>query len=137
MPVELGVAIGALLLSVVTIVVARRVAEQRHWFDQPNARSAHARPTARIGGVGIVVSFIAGGGSILIHHHTLDCSTAIGFAGIAATAILGFADDLLRIRAIARLIIQLSITATVVVLLRHFGATPLLTAGGVMGWLTE
>lgn len=83
---------GALLSWILTGAVLRYAVAAR-LIDEPNARSAHSSPTARGGGVAIVVSFllltlwlgVAG---------TLESALCVAiFGGGALVAVLGFIDD--------------------------------------------
>ncbi len=47
---ELELALGACIISVLSVEAWRRIAEARQILDVPNARSSHQRPTARGGG---------------------------------------------------------------------------------------
>src|SRR5262249_61443035 len=53
-------ALVVVALSVLLTGVVRRYAIARSLLDHPNARSSHAAPTPRGGGVAIVVTFCAG-----------------------------------------------------------------------------
>jgi UDP-N-acetylmuramyl pentapeptide phosphotransferase/UDP-N-acetylglucosamine-1-phosphate transferase len=130
---DLAVVGASFVASVVTIFVVRALATRRKWLDHPNSRSAHAMPTARVGGVGVVVSFVAGSAFTLYHHGATGLATEATLMGIVAIAALGFADDVLRLRATVKLAIQIVIATTTVALIKHAGATPLLGDHGALG----
>ncbi len=103
-PGELLAAAGvALLVSTAVAGWFRRWALRRALLDMPNARSLHAVPTPRGGGVGIVAGFMAGfavwvalGGGI--------SPRALGWlAGALLVAGVSFVDDLRSLSARVRL----------------------------------
>lgn len=82
-----------LLLSFLLTAGLRRYALASNIIDIPNARSSHAVPTPRGGGVAIVLAFLLAL-PILVWAQliTLDVLIAVGGAG-ALIAIIGFMDD--------------------------------------------
>lgn len=82
----------------------RRYALARSIMDIPNARSSHAVPTPRGGGVAIVLAFLAAlGGMALLGAVSVDALLALGGAS-ALIAVIGFMDDHGHIAARWRLI---------------------------------
>ncbi|AUF97463.1 glycosyl transferase [Pseudomonas sp. 02C 26] len=82
----------------------RRYALARSIMDIPNARSSHAVPTPRGGGVAIVLAFLAAlVGMALLGAVSVDALLALGGAS-ALIAVIGFMDDHGHIAARWRLI---------------------------------
>jgi Fuc2NAc and GlcNAc transferase len=106
-------AVAASSISLLGTHLVRRVARARHLLDRPNGRSAHVRPTPRLGGIGIMCAFLP------VATVTVVCSG--GGAGALSTVIttgiiaaLGLVDDLRPLPARWRFGVQLA-AATVVV----------------------
>lgn len=116
------------VVSLALTAVLRRYALARSIIDIPNARSSHAVPTPRGGGVAIVISFLlalvalAAGGQ-----QDLGGLVAVGGAG-ALIATIGFMDDHGHIAARWRLLGHFLAAAWALVWL---GGFPALT---VFGW---
>lgn len=71
----------------------RRYALAKSIIDVPNARSSHAVPTPRGGGIAIVISFTASLLTLVILGYApLGASVGVGGAGLI-TAVIGFMDD--------------------------------------------
>ncbi|MDR0702974.1 MAG: glycosyltransferase family 4 protein [Azoarcus sp.] len=88
-----GLAAATAAASLALTALLRRYALRRHLLDVPNARSSHARPTPRGGGLAIVASFaaamaVAGCAGLL----PMPLIQASIFAG-GIVAVIGFADD--------------------------------------------
>lgn len=80
-------------VSLILTAVLRRYALARSIMDIPNARSSHAVPTPRGGGVAIVLAFILALTLMVADSGIgLDGIVALGGAG-ALIAIIGFMDD--------------------------------------------
>ncbi len=85
----LGTFIGSLLLT----PLIRRFALKSRLVDVPNIRSSHERPTARGGGLAIVVTYFAALiGLFLIDYVPLYLVVAFAVAGLPVAAV-GFWDD--------------------------------------------
>jgi Fuc2NAc and GlcNAc transferase len=96
----IAVGLGCLVLSVAVTWSARELARRKHLLDRPNARSAHKTPTPRLGGLGIVVPFLAG--SLFVVRAASDGQARAFSAvllGTAAMAVLGLVDDVTALRA--------------------------------------
>lgn len=73
--------------------ILRRYALRYRWLDVPNARSSHARPTPRGGGVAIVSVFVAGlTGLALAGVVSMSVLVALSGAGLLV-ALVGWLDD--------------------------------------------
>lgn len=88
-----------------------------HWVirwniaDVPNARSSHARPTPKSGGVAIATSFLVGMVVILFFHDAApvpDMPFAIFLAMIGVTFAAALADDLIELAPFIKLFCQLA-----------------------------
>ncbi len=78
-------------------------------IDHPNARSAHARPTPRAGGVGVVLAFVAG--MLVLYLGARFARIADpAFLGVIAAAVaigvVGLVDDMRHLPASVRLLAQ-------------------------------
>jgi UDP-N-acetylmuramyl pentapeptide phosphotransferase/UDP-N-acetylglucosamine-1-phosphate transferase len=125
-------ALGLVLSAGLTFAVgiaARRLS----WFDFPTPRSAHSQPTPRIGGVAIIVAFLAT--ALLLPGEHWQGPEIAAFVAILAVAILGLVDDVWGVSLVGRLAIQIVVAASFVIYLRTSGASPLLTADGMGGAL--
>jgi UDP-N-acetylmuramyl pentapeptide phosphotransferase/UDP-N-acetylglucosamine-1-phosphate transferase len=91
----------------------REVALRRSLLDRPNDRSAHVRPTPRLGGIGIMCAFlpVAAATVVLADGGAGALCTIIATAIIAA---LGLIDDLRPLPARWRFGVQLAAAAVVV-----------------------
>jgi UDP-GlcNAc:undecaprenyl-phosphate GlcNAc-1-phosphate transferase len=128
-----AVALALLSAAVARLMIARPI------LDHPNARSAHAQPTPRGGGLGVVAAFIAG---MLVLYQTATFARVADaqFIGVilAAVAIAAVAlwDDVRELPARLRLLAQLAAALVAVAsgLVVHRLAIPWL---GVveLGWL--
>ena len=103
-----------LIASMLLVAAVRSWAHHKQVLDHPNARSLHVRPTARGGGLGIVVPVCVGIGvlSFLVAEVQPAAMWLIGSALIMAG--VGFADDLRSLPAIVRLGAHLFAAALVV-----------------------
>ena len=101
---EITTVVLAAFLSYVGIAWFRRESVARNWFDVPNQRSSHSRPTPR--GAGLVVV------TICLISYVLIASLAPGtfswgyLAGAVLLAAVSWADDLYSISAKWRLAIH-------------------------------
>jgi UDP-N-acetylmuramyl pentapeptide phosphotransferase/UDP-N-acetylglucosamine-1-phosphate transferase len=108
-----GVLVAALVVSLLGTWLVRRLALARQLLDRPNERSAHVRPTPRLGGIGIMSAFLpvaaatvalSGGGAAAL-------CVILATAAIAA---LGLLDDLRPLPARWRFGVQLAAATAVV-----------------------
>lgn len=124
-----AVALGA---SLVCAPIAREVLEARGVVDQPNARSSHAVPTVRGGGVAFVVVALTVIAWVAVRVRDFDW-----LAILAATSLLAavsFVDDVRPLGARARLAVHLVCASLLVYLVRR--SPPEGSAGvGAVLWL--
>jgi UDP-N-acetylmuramyl pentapeptide phosphotransferase/UDP-N-acetylglucosamine-1-phosphate transferase len=93
--------------------IVRRVALARSLVDRPNQRSAHTRPTPRLGGIGIMGTFLPTAAVVL----WLGAGARESFVVLGATAlisILGLVDDLRPLPARVRFGVQIAAALAVV-----------------------
>lgn len=85
--------VGFFFCSLFLIGACRRYALRVHMLDIPNARSSHITPTPRGGGIGMVLTFLAG--SILTASSSALPPGVMANALLACSlvAIIGFIDD--------------------------------------------
>jgi UDP-GlcNAc:undecaprenyl-phosphate/decaprenyl-phosphate GlcNAc-1-phosphate transferase len=93
----------ALVVSLLTTPVAKRLAWRIGAIDMPRERGLHQFPTPRLGGLAILAAVIASGLVFLPHNRE---TTAI-LIGAAVIALVGAADDLLELAADFKLVGQL------------------------------
>jgi UDP-N-acetylmuramyl pentapeptide phosphotransferase/UDP-N-acetylglucosamine-1-phosphate transferase len=125
--IALFAATGAVSLG---LAYACRVVAARHaLLDQPNARSAHAVPKPRLGGVGVIGAFLLAG--VALYAAGLVPGTVlVPLAATGAIALLGFIDDLWPLPARWRFGVQLAAAGAVVAF--RFAALPQ-AAGPLLG----
>jgi len=117
----LAAGVTAVLAGLLTPALARW-AHRRDFLDIPNHRSSHVIATPRIGGVAVVCSIVAGVGLLQVSGLGVGRDAAIVLFGAVAIAALGLADDFWSLSAVARLLVQSVIAASVVQLI---GSAPL------------
>lgn len=105
----LGVFVGTLFLSLFLTPLAIRVALRNRILDQPGEHKTHATPVPYLGGVAIVVSFaiviaVAAG----LDSSTLGTDELVKILAIGVgLAIMGLIDDLRKLPAILRLVLEI------------------------------
>lgn len=106
----------AVVAAFVGAVVMTRVMEifsrQQGLLDEPNERSSHVVPTPRSGGIGIIAGVACG---FLVTAGWQDAEVSLIFAVALALGLVGFADDLGRVRILGKYLAQL-VAATIVTL---------------------
>jgi Fuc2NAc and GlcNAc transferase len=128
------IASGALALSAVLTRVVLQLASRHGLLDLPNERSSHTTPTARGGGIAIV---IASGIALVLLGIRAAVEPALILAllgGGAAVAIAGFIDDRRRLSASTRLLVHLLAALAALVTL---GGLPAIEIGNHLvrfGW---
>ncbi|MGA2570173.1 MAG: glycosyltransferase family 4 protein [Terracidiphilus sp.] len=129
-----------ILFALVFLVSALLTAGVRHYLlrrgimDRPNARSSHATPVPRGGGIGIVLAFLCAV-VWLVHEQAVPAGLASALVGGGiAIGLVGFLDDRFRMAAWPRLIVHLLAAAWAV---RCFTAmSPGVFTGGPRGWFS-
>lgn len=125
LPVLLLAAIAVFVLSGITSRIALAVLTRRGVLDHPNARSTHARPIPRGGGIGFMaVILVAMGIAAATGEGHATLSVLVGAAFIVA---ISFADDLRSRSRLVRLTVQAIAIATVLATMPDTG--PVLAAG--------
>lgn len=103
MPELLVPFVVSLAVTVVGVPVVRRVLLARHVLDLPNARSSHAAPVARGGGIACAAGVLA---AVAVASAS---GTPVPWALVGVALLLsgvGLADDLVRLPAVPRLAAQ-------------------------------
>ena len=124
-PYILGALAAAAATAFVATPVAMWLAKRLGAIDQPGAaRRVHARPIPRGGGLAVAVAFVGVGLVALRLVEGLDRAPELGslgsreiivlFGGAALAAVLGFADDVLQLRARWQLLLQLVLAGVAV-----------------------
>jgi Fuc2NAc and GlcNAc transferase len=128
------VSVGTGVSSIVLTGLVRRYATRRNMLDVPNARSSHALPTPRGGGLGIAVTFAAALVSLALGR-LLDVKSVIVLlmsGGIVAAA--GFLDDRHSLPARARFGAHVAAAGLFVMWIDHFSASWLAEIGLGYQW---
>ncbi len=101
-------AVGAACAMPAVIVLLRRLGV----LDVPNARSSHARPTLRGGGLGVAVGVVAGVAvGLLVAGQGID-ATVVAVLGVPlGLGVLGFVDDVRSLGVRSRMLCQLALGA--------------------------
>lgn len=106
----LALALVAAFAAVATWAI-REVATRVGALDTPNSRSAHVRPTPRLGGIGIMMAFLPAA-SVAVASHGGQGALVIGTT--ALISLVGLLDDLRSLSARVRLGAQVVAAALVV-----------------------
>ena len=78
-------------------------ARRRDLLDRPNHRSSHVVATPRLGGIALVLGFVAGIGVLRVAGSPIGPDSLVVVAGALAIALLGLADDVRHVDALVRL----------------------------------
>jgi len=119
------------LLSLLLTFCWYRHSLRRQWFDVPNARSSHSRPTPTSGGVGFLLVCL--GGLVALRVAGMLESReflVLLLGGVIAT--LGLADDSLDLSVRVRVLVQLAVVA--LMLLLAPGLPPLFLGSWQLPW---
>lgn len=126
-------AVGVAVLSSVLVAVLSRRLHAAGIVDAVGARSSHAQPTPRGGGLGFVAAATIGWIVAAIVSPGVSATPLLGVAGAGlAVAAVGFLDDLRGVPAIARLLVHLGAAVAGLGSLSAFesiGGGPLIVAG--------
>ena len=111
------VALAAFVIAITGTGLMRQYALQKNLVDVPNARSSHASPTPRGGGIAIVTGFFAS--LLLLAYLGLIDRRMSGalLIGGGATALVGFLDDRRHLRASVRFGVHLAAAIWVLIVL--------------------
>lgn len=123
---------AAFAIAFVVIALARRTPLAARLADTPNARSLHATPRPRVGGLGVMAGSLA---AILVSG-SMELRILAGCA--LGLALLSLADDLRHLPATVRLAGHFA--AALVAVLGPLGAPPLAIAVPLvlaLGWMTN
>jgi UDP-N-acetylmuramyl pentapeptide phosphotransferase/UDP-N-acetylglucosamine-1-phosphate transferase len=123
---------AALSIAAIVIALARRSSLSARLADNPNARSLHARPKPRVGGLGVMA------GSLAVILAAGSAELRIVGACALGLALLSLADDARALPATVRLAGHLA--AALVVVLGPLGAPPLAVAALLvvaLAWMTN
>lgn len=127
-----------ILLFVISALIAggvRTLLERHGLMDLPNARSSHAVPVPRGGGVGIVIAFLSGVAWILARHAMPANLAWALIGGGLAIAIVGFLDDRFKLAAWLRVIVHSLAAAWTVWCLDAIRPAHFSDGGDLWGWM--
>jgi glycosyltransferase WbpL len=119
-------------LSALLVYGVRALGRRRALLDEPNARSAHTRPTPRLGGCGVIGAFLAIAVLTLPTLHDGTLPVIIGVGGVSA---LGLLDDLRPVPARYRILVQAAAAGAVVWFRRDALSTGFLWSFQLPPWL--
>jgi UDP-N-acetylmuramyl pentapeptide phosphotransferase/UDP-N-acetylglucosamine-1-phosphate transferase len=106
------VSIASVVLAVVVVPIARRMALAKGLLDIPNERSSHKTPTPRTGGIGIFAGAIGGLGlALAVEAPTPNCAQWLFFGSLLAGAVAGFMDDVFSLPTAVRMLLYLACAA--------------------------
>lgn len=91
-------------VSVLATPIVRALTVRARLLDLPNARSSHAVPTPRTGGLAIVLGLVA---AVAVTRH-VDAQLGYLMAGSIAMSLLGFVDDVRGLSSVLRLLAQIA-----------------------------
>ena len=127
-----GVALAAFVASAILVDVMILLATRWHILDLPSRRSAHSLPTARAGGVPMV---LVGSLACLAICYRWPETTVPVILGVllpsVAIALVGFVDDIRPLRATLRLGVQIGVALVMVAVLGPIGSVRLPGLGDI------
>ena len=100
----------SLIASFLLLGVIVRLAPRMGWLDHPSERKTHAQPTPHLGGIGML------GGFMLAATVLGSGWTPSIWVGLVLLTLLGHVDDFRPMKAVLRLLIQIGIVGTAVML---------------------
>ena len=105
----LGVFLGSLVLSLFLTPLAIRVALRNRILDQPGDHKSHSAPVPYLGGIAIVLSFaVVVAGAAFLDSSNSGTGELVKILGIGlALAVLGLVDDLRKLPAVLRLVLEI------------------------------
>jgi glycosyltransferase WbpL len=105
--IDIALAVAAVfVVSLLLSGVIRRVALARGVLDVPNARSSHASPTPRAGGLAIVLTVLSAIAVLSARGAVQGAVASTLLIAGAIVALIGFIDDLRSVSALVRLALQ-------------------------------
>lgn len=117
--IPLSLFVIAVFVSAVLTALARRYALRRELLDMPGHRRSHATATPRGGGIGLVVTNLAGGALLVLTHPRHASALGPCLCGLTAVAAIGWLDDHRPLSAWLRLLVHFA--AALVAALALFG----------------
>lgn len=113
-----GAALVVFVVTAVLVDVMILLATRLHLVDVPSGRSAHALPTARGGGMPLVVTCCLSSVAVCLRWPAYAFPVALGIIiPSAMIAVVGFWDDIRPLRATLRLFIQIGVAVLIVAVL--------------------
>lgn len=106
--------------------IIRRVALHHEILDIPNERSSHIEPTPRGGGLAIVIAWYLGI-SVLFFMKLIDTNLYFALLSGVLLAIISLMDDLINLRPLIRILIQLVTSISALLFLK--GINPVWISG--------
>jgi len=135
-PVELqltSLGIVSAILSWMAVGGVRRLAATQGILDVPNARSSHAVPTPRGGGLGVILTLLLMSSGLFV---VREVSAVWPFlVGIAAVATIGWIDDRASAGVRTRLFVHAVSSLSILSLLPSDGFSPSLMVGIRIWWI--
>lgn len=83
-----------------------RFAQKRRLLDVPNERSSHVRPVPRVGGIAVVLTFMAGMTGLGLSGVLAERTSAVILGGGGLVALVGLLDDYRDVPVARRLFLQ-------------------------------
>lgn len=109
------VSLGAFLISLLSMPIIIKFSTKFNIFDYQDARKIHSGNISRLGGVGIAISFFV---CTAVYFLIADASLFIEYLPIISAGLIifvfGFIDDVVTLRAIVKLLIQIVATCLVI-----------------------
>ena len=113
-----GLALVVFVVTAVLVDVMILLATRMRLVDVPSGRSAHSLPTARGGGMPLVLTCCLASTSVCLRWPTYAFPVTLGvILPSLAIAIVGFWDDLRPLRATLRLVVQIAVAVGIVAVL--------------------
>ena len=105
----LGVFLGSLVLSLFLTPLAIRVALRNRILDQPGEHKSHSAPVPYLGGIAIVLSFaVVVAGAAFLDSSNSGTGELVKILGVGlALAVMGLVDDLRKLPAVLRLVLEI------------------------------
>jgi len=109
------ISLVAFLISLLSIPIIIKLSTKFNIFDYQDARKIHSGNISRLGGVGITISFFV---CTAVYFLIADASLFIEYLPIISAGLIifvfGFIDDIVTLRAIVKLLIQIVATCLVI-----------------------